>query len=143
VKQVSQKVKQASVAPFVEQGLPVAFLRNPATDRDEIARAFAAERRTASGLVGALSSVEPSPSFEHRATHMLRRTKPCQVLTSTSFFIVLDPDETIALLQALQPLLLHLTRPFPPFQSHLNAQRLLHRQLEINWTDLPNGFAGS
>jgi hypothetical protein len=35
-------VKQASVQPFVEPGLPVEFLRDPAADKDEIARAFAA-----------------------------------------------------------------------------------------------------
>lgn len=80
VKHVSRKVKEASVQPFVEQGLPVEFLRHPAADKDKIARAFATERGVASGLVCALSSVEPSPSFEHRCTHMVRRTKPCQVL---------------------------------------------------------------
>ena len=58
VKHVSQKVKQASVQPFVEQGLPVEFLRNPAADKDEIARAFAAERAVSGGLVCALSSDE-------------------------------------------------------------------------------------
>jgi len=73
-------VKQASVQPFREQELGVEFLRNPSADKDEIARAFATEQGVASGLVCALSSVEPSPSFEHRGTHMVRRMKPCQVL---------------------------------------------------------------
>src|SRR5450755_1494239 len=63
VKQVSQKVKQASVQPFMEQGLPVEFLRDPAANKDEMARAIATQRGVASGLVCALSSVEPSPSF--------------------------------------------------------------------------------
>ena len=75
VKHISQKVKQASVQPFAEQGLTVKFLRDPAADKDEMARALATERGVASGLVCALSSVEPSPSFEHRGTHMVRRTK--------------------------------------------------------------------
>jgi hypothetical protein len=80
VKRVSQKVKQASVKPFESQGLPVEFLRNPSADKDEIARAIAAERKVESGLVCALSSVELSPSFEHRGTHLVLRVKPCQVL---------------------------------------------------------------
>jgi hypothetical protein len=42
VKGVSQKVKQASVKPFENQGLPVQFLRNPAADKEEIARAITA-----------------------------------------------------------------------------------------------------
>ena len=40
VKRCGQKVKQASIQPFVEQGLVVEFLRDPAADNDEIARAF-------------------------------------------------------------------------------------------------------
>ena len=80
VKRISQKVKQASGKPFESQGLPVKFLRDPSADKDEIARAIAAERKVESGLVCALSSVELSPSFEHRGTHLVRRVKSCQVL---------------------------------------------------------------
>ena len=69
MKGVSQRVKQASVKPFEDQGLPVQFLRNPAADKEEIARAIAAERKVESGLVCALGSMELSPSFEHRGTH--------------------------------------------------------------------------
>ena len=75
-----QRVKQASVKPFEDQGLPVQFLRNPAADKEQIARAIADERKVESGLVCALSSMEPSPSFEHRGTHMVRRLKPSQVI---------------------------------------------------------------
>src|SRR5881396_3121725 len=78
VKGISQKVKQASVKPFAEQGLPVRFLRDPAADKEQIARAMAAERKLESGLVCALSSMEISPSFEHRGTPMVSRLKPCQ-----------------------------------------------------------------
>jgi hypothetical protein len=45
VKSVSQKVKQASVKPFENQRLPVKFLRDPAADKEQIARAIAAERK--------------------------------------------------------------------------------------------------
>lgn len=80
VKSVSQRVKQASTKPIQERGLPVEFLRNPATDKDALARQWAADRKRTSGMVCALSAVEPSPSFEHQGTHMVRRLRPCQVL---------------------------------------------------------------
>jgi hypothetical protein len=80
VKHVRQKVKQASVKPFESRGLTVEFLRDPSAHQDEIARAMAAQRSVESGLVCALSCVQPSPTFEHRGTHLVRRVKPCQVL---------------------------------------------------------------
>lgn len=80
VKQVSQRVKQNSIRVFEKLGLPVPFLRNPAADKDAIAREIAAEKKVESGLVCALSTVEPSLTFEHRGTHMVRRMKPCQVV---------------------------------------------------------------
>src|ERR1035437_2415736 len=52
----------------------VRFLRGPSADKEEIARAIAPERKVESGLVCALGSMELSPSFEHRGTHMARRT---------------------------------------------------------------------
>ena len=60
MKQVSQKVKQASVQPFMEQGLPVEFLRDPSANKDEMARAIATQRGVASGLVCALLKAPPN-----------------------------------------------------------------------------------
>lgn len=80
VKSVSQRVKQASAQPCQERGLPVEFLRNPATNKDAMARQLAADRKLANGLVCALSTVEPSPSFKHRGTQMVRRMGACQVI---------------------------------------------------------------
>ncbi len=162
VKHVSQKVKQASVQPFREHGLPVEFLRNPSADKDEIARAFATERGVARGLVCALSSVEPSPSFEHRGTHLVRRMKPCQVLYQ--YQIHPEVGWMYARLQTWFPFNIQvgmngrewLARQmdkqglkyrqqgncFVWIEDYEQAQRLLHRQLEINWAQLLNGFAG-
>src|SRR4029450_886205 len=92
VKGVSQKVKQASVRAFEEQGLPVRFLRDPSADKEEIARAIASARKLESGLVCALSSMEISPSFEHRGTHMVRRVKPCQVISQYQ----IRPNRTVS-----------------------------------------------
>ena len=60
--------------------MPEIYLRDPSSDKEAIARGIAEEREVKNGLVCALSTVEPSPSFEHRGTHMVRRMKPCGVL---------------------------------------------------------------
>ncbi|MEK7409709.1 MAG: hypothetical protein AAB225_32000, partial [Acidobacteriota bacterium] len=75
-------------------------------------------------LVCALSSVELSPSFEHRGTHLVRRVKPCQVL--------------------YQPGLKYRQQGncFVWIEDYGQAQKLMNQQWEINWAELPNGFAG-
>jgi hypothetical protein len=80
VKRVSQNVEQASVKPFEKRGLPVQFWRDPGADKEQVARGFATERKVESGLICALSSMELSPSFEHRGTHIVSRLKPCQIV---------------------------------------------------------------
>jgi hypothetical protein len=162
VKHVSQQVKQASVQPFREQGLAVEFLRNPSADKDEMARAFATERGVASGLVCALSCVEPSPSFEHRGTHMVRRMKPCQVLYQ--YQIHAPVGWMYARIQTWFPFPIQVGRNGREWlvrqmdqqglqyrqqgnclvwiEDYEEAQRLLLRQLEIHWAELLNGFAG-
>jgi len=49
-------------------------------DKDELARRVAAERGIGGGPVCAISSLEPSPTFERRGTHIIRRMRPCGVL---------------------------------------------------------------
>jgi hypothetical protein len=80
VKRVSQRVKQNSIEAFERLGLPTPFLLNPSADKDAKAREIAADRKVESGLVCALSTVEPSLTFEHRGTHRVRRIKPCQAV---------------------------------------------------------------
>jgi hypothetical protein len=135
VKQVSQKVKQASVQPFMEQGLPVEFLRDPSANKEEMARAIATQRGVASGLVCALSSVEPSPSFEHRGTHLVRRTKPCHQ-------VGLNGREWLARQMDRQGLKYRQQgNCFVWIEDYEEAQKLLNQQLEMNWAELLNGFA--
>ena len=74
VKSVSQGVKKASVKPFPERGLAVEYLRDPSTDKDAMARRLAASGKLTDGLVCALSTVEPSPSFQHRGNIKIIRT---------------------------------------------------------------------
>jgi hypothetical protein len=162
VKQVSQKVKQASVQPFMEQGLPVEFLRDPAANKDEMARAIATQRGVASGLVCALSSVELSPSFEHRGTHLVRRTRPCQVLyqyqihpqvgwmyariqTWFPFNIQVGVNGREWLARQMDKEGLKYRQQgncFVWIEDYGQAQKLLNQQLETNWAELLNGFAG-
>jgi len=88
VQKVSQKVKKAAVAPFVEQKLPVLFLRSGKADKEQIAQKIAADRGISSGDVCALSSLEPSPTFEHYGVHMKARTRPCLVI----YHYRIDPE---------------------------------------------------
>jgi len=162
VKRVSQKVKQASIKPFESQGLPVQFLRDPSAHKDEIARAIATKRRVESGLVCALSSVELSPSFEHRGTHLVRRVKPCQVLYQYQIHpqvgwmyariqtwfpfniqVGLNGREWLARQMDQQGLKYRQQgNCFVWIEDYGHAQKLMNQQLEINWAALLNGFAG-
>jgi hypothetical protein len=75
VKRVSQQVKRESEKVFEQQGRAVLYLRDSAADKDKIAREIAEKKGVQDGLVCAISTVEPSLSFEHRGTHMVRRLK--------------------------------------------------------------------
>lgn len=80
VKKISERVKRASVAPLVEKKLPVIYLRRTDVDKEQLARQVAAERRILAGPVCALSSLEPSRTFEHYGTRMVARVRPCLVI---------------------------------------------------------------
>src|SRR5580692_1651315 len=69
VKRVSERLKKASLEPFEKQKIPVIFLRDPSADKNQIARDIASEKGVTGGLVCAISTLEPSPTFEHRGTH--------------------------------------------------------------------------
>jgi hypothetical protein len=60
VKGVSERLKNESLKAFEKQQLPKIFLRSPSVDKDALARKVAEERKITSGLVCAISSVEPS-----------------------------------------------------------------------------------
>lgn len=161
VKRVSRQVKQESVRAFEEQGLPVTFLRDPSADKEAIARGIAEKRGVESGLVCALSAVEPSPCFEHRGIRMVRRIRPCQVVYQ--YQIHPEAGWMYARLQTWFPFNIQvgmngrewLARQmdkegmkyrqqgncFVWIEDYEQAQKLMHRQLEMNWAELLNGFA--
>ena len=161
VKRVSQRVKEGSVQAFEKQGIPVTFLHDASADKEALAREIARKRGVESGLVCVLSAVEPSPSFEHRGTHMVRRVKPCQVLYQ--YQIHPELGWMYARLQTWFPLNIQvglngrewLARQmdkeglkyrqqgncFVWMEDYGKAQELMNQQLEMNWAELLNGLA--
>ena len=161
VKSVSQQVKQESEKAFREQGKPVIYLRDAAADKDKMARQIAAEKGVENGLVCAISTVEPSLSFEHRGTHMIRRMRPCQVI----YHYQIDPTVgwMYARLQTWFPFHIQvgmngrewLARQmdkeglkyrqqgncFVWMEDYPRAQQLLEQQLQTDWAELLGGFA--
>jgi len=162
VKRWSERVKKASLKPFRERELPVVFLRDPKADKDQLARGIATERGLKSGPVCAISTLEPSPTFEHRGTHIIRRIRPCGVL----YHYQIHPEAgwMYARIQTWFPFNIQvglngrewLARQmdrqgvkyrqqgncFVWIEDYEEAQKLMNRQLEMNWAGLLNGLAG-
>jgi hypothetical protein len=161
VKRLSQQVKDASLKPFRQRELPVIFLRDPKADKDELARGIAAERGVKNGPVCAISTLEPSPTFEHRGTHIIRRIRPCGVLYQ--YQIHPEVGWMYARIQTWFPFNIQvglngrewLARQmdkeglkyrqqgncFVWIEDYEEAQKLMNRQLEMNWAGLLDGFA--
>jgi hypothetical protein len=76
VKQVSQELKEASLAPFRRQQLLVQHVYDPKADKDAIARTVASQRGIREGNVCALTAMELSPTFQHEKTTMAVRWRP-------------------------------------------------------------------
>ena len=162
VKRWSERVKDASLKPFRQRELPVVFLRDPKADKDELARTIAAKHGVNSGPVCAISTLEPSPTFEHRGTHIIRRIRPCGVLYQ--YQIHPEVGWMYARIQTWFPFNIQvglngrewLARQmdqeglkyrqqgncFVWIEDYEKAQKLMNRQLETNWAGLLNGLAG-
>lgn len=161
VSKTSEQVKEASLAMFHRQGLQVRFLSSPRQDKDETARRIAAEESIRSGPVCALSSLEPSSTFEHRRTHIIRRVRPCHVLYHYQFHP--EMGWMYARMQTWFPFNIQvgvngrewLARQmdrvglgyrqqgncFVWVEDYPRAQELLNQQVEVNWPELLNGLA--
>jgi hypothetical protein len=161
VKQASEQVKSRSLEPFKRQNLPIVFLRSPTVNKDQLARRLAAERGIESGLVCAISALEPSPTFEHRRTHIIRRERPCHVLyhyqihprlgwmhtriqTWFPFNIQVALNGREWLARQMDKARLRYRQEgncFVWIEDYEQAGKLLRQQLETNWPELLNGFA--
>jgi hypothetical protein len=162
VKRVSERLKKASLQPFEKQGLPVIFLRSAEADKDELARGIAEKKGIRSGLVCALSTLEPSPTFEHRGMRIIRRIRPSHVLyqyqihpqlgwmyariqTWFPFHIQVGVNGREWLAQQMDREALPYRRQgncFVWIEDYARAQELMKQQLETNWSALLNEFAG-
>lgn len=161
VKRVSERVKQSSLEPFKSQQKPIIFLRSPGENKEAIARKVAAEKKIDSGLVCAISSLEPSPTFEHRGTHIIRRMRPCHVLyqyqihpevgwmharmqTWFPFHIQVALNGREWLSRQMDATGLKYRQQgncFVWIEDYVQAQKLMDQQLEKNWAELLQGFA--
>jgi hypothetical protein len=161
VQQVSRRVKEQFLKPFEERKLPIVFLRDPSVDKDRMARELAAQNRIESGLVCALSVMEPSPTFEYIKSKIAVRVRPCHVFYQyqkhpqvgwmyarvQSWFpfnlqVGMNGREWLAR-QMDQHGLQYAQRDncFAWIEDYGKAQELLEEQLETNWPELLSGFA--
>ena len=161
VKKISQDVKEASLAPFRQAGLPVQHIQDPKADKDAIARAIAAERNITSGNVCALTSMELTPTFAHQHTSMAVRWRPTLVI----YHYQIDPQFgwMHARIQTWFPFYIHLCingrewlarrmdqqglrylrqdNCFPWIEDIPRAQQLLDEQVQSNWESRLQPFA--
>ena len=131
------------------------FLRDPKADKDELARGVK------SGAVCALSALEPSPTFEHRDAHhpvnaALRRALPISDPSRGGMDVRPHPDlvsvqhpggvngrEWLARQMDQEGLKYRQEgNCFVWIEDYEQAQKLMNRQLEMNWAGLLDGFAG-
>jgi hypothetical protein len=161
VKRVSEQLKRQSLKPFREQGIPIVFVRNPKLNKEELAREAAAEKGIHSGLMCAISTLEPSPTFDHCGKNIVRRTRPAHVLyyyqnhaelgwmhariqTWFPFNIQIAVNGREWLARQMDRAGLKYCQQgncFVWIEDYAQAQALLSRQLETHWTDLLEGFA--
>ena len=161
VQQTSERIKKEFQRPFEQHNRPVIFLRSPQVDKEQLARRLAAEKGIQEGLVCALSTLEPSPTFEHRGMHIIRRTRPCHVLYGYQAHPVLGwmhariqtwfPFNIQIALNGREWLARQMDRAglqyrqqgncFVWIEDYAAAQKLMQQQLQTNWTELLDGFA--
>ena len=156
VKRASERLKKASLESFKQLGLPVIFLRSAEASKEELARKLASERNICNGPVCALSVMEPSPTFEHHRTHIIRRERPCHVLyhyqihpevgwmhariqTWFPFNIQIGLNGREWLARQMQREGLEYRQQgncFVWIEDYRRAQELMNQQLEMGWVKL-------
>jgi hypothetical protein len=163
VRKVSQRIKERSLKPFRDAGLPIIFSRDPNLDKDLLARQMAAKHGISRGLVCAISTLEPSPTFDYIKSRIARRTRPSHVLYQYQLHEELG--WMYARLQTWFPFNIQigvngrewLSRQmdreglkyrqtgncFPWIEDYQRAQELLNQQLETNWVELLQTLAQS
>ena len=161
VKGVSQRLKNAAIAPFRERNLPVVYLNSGDADKDATARGIAAERNITAGDVCVLTALEMAPSYVHQGVRMVNRRR--KSLALYQYFIDPEFGWMYARIQTWFPFTVHvyvngrewLSRQmdkaglgyvrhdncFPWMEDYARAQELLDNQLRTNWTERLMPFA--
>jgi hypothetical protein len=155
VKKVSQDLKQTSLEPFRSQQLPIQHIYDPKADKDQIARALAAERNIREGNVCALTSMELTPTFQHEKTTMAVRYRPtlmiyhyqihpewgwmhARIQTWFPFYIQVCINGREWLARRMDCAGIGYVRQdncFPWVEDPQRVQRLLDEQLQVNWAE--------
>jgi hypothetical protein len=162
VEQVSERLKQASLAEARKLGRPVEYLASPQVDKEALARKIAAQEGVGQGLIGVLTSVEPCQSFEvyrNRETKRLDlvpRWRKClflyhygihprwgfmhaRIQTWFPFPIQVCLNGREWLARQMEAAGLDFARQnncFPWVEDWGQAQRLLDAQLRVKWASL-------
>jgi hypothetical protein len=153
VRQVSQDLKEASLAPFRQRQLPIVHVSSPKADKEQIARGLAEEHKIHQGDVCALTAMELTPTFQHEKTTMAVRYRPTLVI----YHYRIDPEFgwMNARIQTWFPFYIHLClngrewlagrmnregmkycrqdNCFPWIEDLKQAQGWMDEQLQTNW----------
>ena len=167
VAEVTERLKEASLAEAKAYGRPVKYLNSSQTDKETIARDILAQDGVRGGLVCVLSCLEPCWKFE---IHRSRQTKKLELQLRSgkclflyhyqihpvfgflnariqtwfpfSIQICLNGREWLARqMQAAGLDYLQHDNCFPYIANWTQAQRLMDGQLKTKWPKLLNGIA--
>ena len=125
VHDVSQRLKQASVAEAVRTGRPVIYLRDGQQSKEDLARSIAARDQIREGLVCVFTAIEVCWSFKivpDRETHKLK-VKACTRKCLHLYHYWMDPQ--VGFMSA------RIQSWFPfPIQVCMNGREWLARQMD-------------
>jgi hypothetical protein len=167
VAEVTERLKEASLAEAKAYGRPVKYLNSSQTDKETIARDILAQDGIRGGLVCVLSCLEPCWKFEIHRNHLTKKLElqlrpgKClflyhyqihpvfgflnariQTWFPFSIQICLNGREWLARqMQAAGLEYLQHDNCFPYIANWTKAQRLMDRQLKTKWPKLLNGIA--
>jgi hypothetical protein len=167
VHEVSRQLKEASLATAEKLGRTVKYLASSAVDKEETARAIAAEQKITEGLVCVLTCVEPCQSFEvyrnaetkrlelesrrrkclflyHYSVHPVWGFMNARIQTWFPFSIQICLNGRAWLARQMDAEGLHYLRQdncFPWIEDWARAQELMNTQLKVNWPKLLDDIA--
>jgi hypothetical protein len=167
VQQVSEQLKQASLAEAGQFGRPVQYLASPQEDKEAVARKIASQDGVRQGLICVLTAVEPCWSFdvyrnrETKQLDLVARPRKClflyhyrihpvlgfmnaRIQTWFPFPVQICLNGREWLARQMEAAGLEFVRQdncFPWVEDWAQAQRLLEAQLRVNWASLLNQLA--